>query len=589
MSTTILKLFAYNDFKTIKETKHLVVNMTVGTKRSSFKTASSSANNSPSLLHYEDAKLDKRVSAGRNDRYYMVEVTDRVQNNKIQLALFDTQTMTLKSAVYDTVTQIYSNEPWSASNAFSAVHVLGVLSEYVRFSGANADYEEYSTFYQGFEQLRRAGSSYAEEFVQMVDSLSVMLKDKTQIETFSENLIEIDEKDIASGEYMPDEDLTEDNEWKVFSSQKARKEKQRVSDQRLAPNYFGAFDMKADLSKKELLNIKENQDWLNSKSIASNEVAHNLAKEMSMAPEGSALNELVGISGGGKSTIVRIIAALLNLPYTSFAMHTDTDSGDLLGQFTPNTDKFELPSEEDMEMFPDIVYFTLTGKMWDDSVELNKENLKKALVEHAAENNIGSGDFKFVKSSIAHTFQFGGVCDIQEPNVADPAVLVSLNSAFAEGVITLTNGEVIKRHENAFFIFTSNPGYVGTQPIQESVMSRVNSSFVIDSPSVEESARRVMAEFGLDAKDKDKFKRVIQMAEVVEELRLLASENRMSGVVDYRSLKNWVQGCLVHKDAYEQCIVKVINKMSKEEQDIEIAMEKLKNSNIYNNKVFNLK
>ena len=72
--------------------------------------------------------------------------------------------------------------------------------------------------------------------------------------------------------------------------------------------------------------------------------------------------------------------------------------------------------------------------------------------------NLATGDF--VPGHIYKPFKDGGVCLIDEADVADPGVLVACNSISANDAYMFPNGEYVPRHKDFYLVATANT--VGT-------------------------------------------------------------------------------------------------------------------------------
>lgn len=156
-----------------------------------------------------------------------------------------------------------------------------------------------------------------------------------------------------------------------------------------------------------------------------------------------------GEAGTGKTSQVKAICARYNIPCYQMQLNEQSLPSDLLSEFIPNT-----------------------------------------------EDN--SSTIKMKKSQFTIAFQYGGVCLIDEINMASPGSLAALNSALDDSrQIILANGEVIRRHPLFRLVATANLGYEGTQDFNDATLNR----FLVLAPYVltKTNFRKIMKSKEIDS------------------------------------------------------------------------------------------
>lgn len=307
---------------------------------------------------------------------------------------------------------------------------------------------------------------------------------------------------------------------------------------------------------------------------------------------------LTGPAGTGKSTTAAMVAHLCGLPFVRQGLGPDTDKFDLLISTQPNTangassinelcEKAGLPTLADLQF--DVVgyYNQLTGKTATekgDCVLVDEQSIPMdEFVYMATEqwintvlplSNNANQQFAFVHSPIIEAAQKGWVVEIQEPTlVNNPGELGLLNSLLEEGVITLPNGEVIKRHPDNIVIFTTNYGYEGTGSLNQALRDRCRKEYRVKLPEEKELIERVMSRSGNTNKDQ-----VTEMVRFVGHLKKLQKEQLVGdGEIGERSLISWAADS-IRNDPYESCIEDVINKAASDSDDVKFFIDTLDNS-----------
>ena len=315
-----------------------------------------------------------------------------------------------------------------------------------------------------------------------------------------------------------------------------------------------------------------------------------------------------GPAGSGKSLLAFMLACMLGLPYGAMAMSAHMDLLELLGQLGPadklTTDgaissalikKFNdlggvtlssvcevlsLPTKADIDEDPTAVYRVVTGTMghpkskeevvslWADLV------LSKANEVVAAMTESNGPQFRYMDTQFAHMIEFGGVFEIQEPNVLQPAVLVGLNQLLAEGCITLPNGRVVKRHPNFIIVFTTNTTYEGCRQMNQSLIDRMDIVKNIPAPDLDTVCNRAMVKTGFEDRTVAREMATV-ITDIVETMERTGVED---GACGPRSLIAWMKAVKMGMTPYDAFFWTVLDKTSFDPDARKVFEERLNNS-----------
>ena len=259
-----------------------------------------------------------------------------------------------------------------------------------------------------------------------------------------------------------------------------------------------------------------------------------------------------GPAGTGKTEGAKAIAAGLGLPYLYYTCSANTEIYDFLGQMLPDTDgktpaAKEYPSLMDIQMDPASAYCKLTGE-YDETVteDMVYEKLLEVMDRDAkalaAENSSGQ-HFRYVETPLITAIRKGYLIEIQEPTViANPGVLVGLNALLDRcASITLTTGEVVRRHLDTVVVITTNNNYAGCRDMNQSVISRMNLIIDMEEPDVDTLTERTMKVTGCTDRTA-----VSEMAAAVQEINEHCRETMINdGSCGVRELISWVQSYMV--------------------------------------------
>lgn len=276
-----------------------------------------------------------------------------------------------------------------------------------------------------------------------------------------------------------------------------------------------------------------------------------------------------GPAGTGKTEGAKAIAAGLGLPYLYYTCSANSEIYDFLGQMLPNTAdskayNAEYPSLIDIQMDPPSAYKKLTG-IYDESITDSEvydkllEIMERDARALAAKNSSGQ-HFRYVETPLIKAIRNGYLIEIQEPTViANPGVLVGLNALLDRcASITLTTGEVIKRHPDTVVVITTNSNYAGCRDLNQSVISRMNLIMDIDAPDIDTLTERAMKVTGCTDS-----KKVSEMATAVQEISEHCKNTMITdGSCGVRELISWVQSYMVCGDVLEAAKYTVLSSVS---------------------------
>jgi len=358
---------------------------------------------------------------------------------------------------------------------------------------------------------------------------------------------------FSSGNYFASETLYGKFE-KLSRSEDGEQEKETASVQAFVGGYaFG--DRKYTDRQKNL--IPKLPDWYMVPEEVVSVCLH--AKNTSESNHAMRNFMLRGEAGTGKTMSAQAIAAGLNLPYVSLTCSANTEIGDLVGQFVPeepsNNDTNvldNLPSVSDIVMHPPSVYKMLTGE-YDETVS-EKDVLSK-LVEKAGGEK-GKTRIRFVESPLVEAIRYGYLVEIQEPScIVNPGVLVGLNALMDNcQTITLPTGEQIKRHPDTVIVVTTNVSYAGNRDINQSVLSRMDLIYDVETPALQVMAKRVMNITGFEDEQE-----AVRMAGVVRDIAERCRQTMITdGCCGMRELIAWVQSTMITKDVYTSALSTII-------------------------------
>ncbi len=261
---------------------------------------------------------------------------------------------------------------------------------------------------------------------------------------------------------------------------------------------------------------------------------------------------LRGDAGSGKSVGAKYFAFLTGLPFYRFLCTVNMDEQAMYGGYQPRTERSfaasGLPTFEDIEMDWKDAWRRLTGKEPDNTVD-------RSIVYKELNRRMGEDDtnFIFVYSEFMKAVMYGGVLEVGEAEIVkQQGALTALNNILEKGAgafFTLPNGKTVRRHPLFVPIFTTNDGYAGCKPLNESVLSRLDELIDVPTPGIDELVNRVSAQC-TDMDGNPLFEDEVSlrtMATVLEEIRTHALEDPSlgGGSVGARELLAWAKKCLL--------------------------------------------
>lgn len=319
----------------------------------------------------------------------------------------------------------------------------------------------------------------------------------------------------------------------------------------------------------------------------------NFFQKSSCFPSPMRVAYLLGPAGTGKTEGANAICAGLGLPMDHYTCNPNTEIFDFIGQVFPNGNdtalsyeeirvELGLPSTEDIVNDPMSAYETLYGTTPNGIPDEGKiiVDMIERVMEHIS--NLGGGKaFTYVESGLIKAARCGYGFEIQEIGcVLRPGVAVGLNALLETGknsYITLPTGEVIKKHPECTFIFTSNDEYEGCCNLNQSVLDRMSLVYRIPNPPKEVMKERILAR--LNFPDVSTLNRMI---DVIYDISSAAKEKGITdGVCGYRALENWAMaimimamdsGTITDAIAYQTAIMTVMNKASQNEEYVQELM-----------------
>lgn len=268
-----------------------------------------------------------------------------------------------------------------------------------------------------------------------------------------------------------------------------------------------------------------------------------------------------GVTAYGKSTGVKMIAALLNMPLVRMTCNSTMNTQDFLSEFVPDNGTAAMgavPTVEQMYLDPEGSYEMLTGVY---KAGVTSDDCLKELTQRAARSS-GSPRFKLVASNYVKALSRGWIVEIQEMGrVRDPGVLVGLNEYNEPGaIIPLADGGYVRRHPEALCIYTDNVGYASCRAVDQSVIRRM--SLVIDSYEIPKATVLARVKYNTGMKDRQLLEKMYTVW-----TRLVAyckSHDINEGSLSVAELENWAMCVSLdgNENLYQDCVDCVISKIT---------------------------
>lgn len=319
----------------------------------------------------------------------------------------------------------------------------------------------------------------------------------------------------------------------------------------------------------------------------------NFFQKSSSFPSPMRVAYLIGPAGTGKTEGANAICTGLGLPMDHYTCNPNTEIFDFIGQVFPNGNdtalsyeeirrELGLPSTEDIVNDPANAYEVMYGTKPNGIPDEGKiiVDMIKKVMDYISQ--LGSGKaFTYVESGLIKAARCGYGFEIQEIGcVLRPGVAVGLNALLETGqnsYITLPTGEVIKKHPECTFIFTSNDAYEGCCNLNQSVLDRMSLVYRIPNPPKEVMKERILSRLNFPS-----VSILNRMVDVIYNISSAAKEKDITdGVCGYRALENWAMAVMITAmdsstitDAivYQTAIMTVMNKASQNEEYVQELM-----------------
>lgn len=265
-----------------------------------------------------------------------------------------------------------------------------------------------------------------------------------------------------------------------------------------------------------------------------------------------------GPNGTGKTQDSKVLATLLGLPYTKQTCFADMDNSDITETFLPVAKQKYIPSEDEIMFDPVGTYKILTGT--------TKPDVTEDEIREAVANQNTEPEYIQFPSEIVRAFEFGYLCEIQEPTcIRDAAVLMTLASALEpDGVLNLST-RTVKRHPDCVIVLTTNPGYEGCRPLNQALRDRASIVKYVKMPEESELVKRL--EKATSCKDKKFLRNVVKM------INRFNDELNKMGIVASCSLRggiNFVTDVMDGFDLKESFYEDILYKITTNDEDLAV-------------------
>ncbi len=281
---------------------------------------------------------------------------------------------------------------------------------------------------------------------------------------------------------------------------------------------------------------------------------------------------LKGPAGTGKSSMVKELAARLNMPYVIVSATPDMTTEDMFGYLTPMNDSdtfLEISNFEEQKSDLREKY-----GLWNvsDDTLLN-------FMLHEKEMAVSNKSIKFKETNFLKAIKHGGIVEIQEPTIIrNPAVLAGLNSLLEEGIVTIDTKNVVKRNSKCIIFMTTNIGYEGCRNMNQSVIDRMDITKELKIPIKERLIDIVMKKSGYE--DKEQLSKMIDVTNNI--MKFCSEEGISDGEVGLRSLISWAKLLnLPHYDMEASFVDGLLLKATNDEDDRMTIKKIFENSSLY--------
>lgn len=518
----------------------------------------------------DGAPLDTLGAIGsQNDKKLIAEYVSG--RGEIQGVVYNRDSGGIIAAVFDNITappRQYVHKATGGGTATGSAVFFAVMPVFMEDDEFKTNYDIlYEQFVAGFtdmDKTERAGFMLCDNVYRRVTSASVCGAAGVNIDyPDSGNVRSVSALALSKGTYSPNAVVMGDfTVIKAGVKPKGRKVKIDAKD------FVGKYKMsEREFSDAEKAMIPEIPSWyiIPEEVTTVCEMAQKTTS-MSMPMRNFMLR---GAAGSGKTEGAKAIAAGLGLPYKFITCSADNEIFDFIGQILPDIEGLDfenpsaseyLPTNGEIDADPAGAYYNMTGNFVE---EITAEQVKQIIADKLAlkeEKKKDKKDFRYVYTPLIEAIRNGYLVEIQEPTVISKAgVLVGLNSLLDNcKAITLPTGERIERHPDTVIVVTTNTDYEGCRDINQSVISRMNLIFNMETPNAKIMSERVLGITG--CKDKPVVK---QMAEVVEKIIKKCRESMITdGCCGMRELINWVQSYMICEDVLQAAEYTILSSVS---------------------------
>lgn len=383
--------------------------------------------------------------------------------------------------------------------------------------------------FEGFMTKWVAGdhSGAQQECISLVECLNKLIADE-KIDVHRTIYDELPLNLVLSGELAPTKMI--DGEFQVFKMNVEESNVTKYSREDLKTKFI--LDPKHVYSEEEKMRMHPLPDFYEpSERVLV--LLDKIKRMWALPPHQRMVNIMFeGPAGTGKTMDAKAMASMLGLPYykvTCSANMDETDFTEVMLPVASDSDEIvSIPSDDELFFDPEGSYKELTGK---EEKHVTQEMLDKA-VEEAKTKNKNAGQVRYINfpSDLVLAFEKGGLCEIQEPTcIADPGVMTVLNSALERGGQLNLSQRTITRNPECIFVITTNPGYNGCRPLNESVRDRMQDTEDVQLPTQAEQVKRLKTYTG--CKDSKFLKKLVAGVTTLND----ALENE--GIISHVSLR----------------------------------------------------
>ena len=495
---------------------------------------------------------------GVSDKGVVVEYKSS-NENQYHLVCFNAGSGKVQAIVYDVALGSGQSYKGGKDGRDCAAIYLAMIPAFLKDPEFRENMEafekEYATDFANFDEAVRIAAVLCDNIYRRIQNDDVVLDSTTCVAPTKISMGAID-----SGQYIPKEIIA--GEFNIFAHGITGMTPGGMKKSVGIPHddFEGKYRFVGrTLTKEEEAAVPVLPDWYVVPQEAKNLCLHVKKTTDKKKPMRNFL--LRGPAGTGKTEMAKAVAAGVHLPYVKYTCSANTEVYDFIGQMMPvNADpSVDIPSYDDIGFDPVGSYQQLTGIEKEDATPDDCLEIIKKLVAGSETR------YEYTETDFLKALKYGWVCEVQEPTVImQPGVLVGLNSLLEQdGMITLPNGEVIRRHPDCIIIVTTNMSYEGCRGLNQSVVDRMNLVKDILLPD-----KSIMLERAMNVTEFDDPAMAEQMVEVVlSMIEYCKHQGIDDGEVGIRSLIDWMLSTEVTNDPYDSALDTVIAKATAEDTD----------------------